>query len=508
MRKLFNVIFNRITVTGVLILIQLMWLLAAFTKFARYSPWISAALTLMSVLMVLLIVSKDDNPAYKIGWIILILLVPLLGALFYLCFGNKRPSRLMRARFDAMAPLTRPLMAQDPAAAEGLAGRTAATARYVAARGPWPVCRDTNVTYYPIGEAQFAAMLEDLERAEHFIFLEYFIIREDSYMWRRILEVLERKAAQGLDVRLMYDDLGSVALLPGNYWLQMEKKGIKCLAFNPFVPFVSLVMNNRDHRKILVVDGHTAYNGGINLSDEYINRTHPHGHWKDTGVRLVGEGVWNFTVMFLQTWNAFRRTDKDFEQFRPHIHHPAPFAGSGHVQPFGDTPLDDEPLSENVYNDILAGAQDYVYINTPYPAISHEMQTALCMAAKRGVDVRIITPGVPDKKIVYQLTRSYYPALLRAGVKIYEYTPGFVHAKSYVADDQVAVVGTINMDFRSLYLHFECGTLLYGCPAIADVKADALRTMAQCRPVEADDCRRGFFGRLLNAVLRVLAPLF
>lgn len=506
-RKVRRLLFNRITITGALILIQLAWLLAAFTELAYLSPWIGAGLSAMSLLVVLYIVRKDDNPAYKIGWIILILLIPLLGALLYLCFGNKRPARGMRRRFRRAQALTRPVLGQNPAAAAGLAGRPLATARYVARYGPWPVWRNTDVTYYPVGEAMFADMMAALESARHYIFLEYFIVHQGSYMWESMLAVLKRKAAQGVEVRMMYDDLGSVAILPGDYWLQMEQAGIKCMAFNPFVPVMSLVMNNRDHRKILVVDGHTAFNGGINLADEYINRTHPHGHWKDTGLRLVGEGVWNFTVMFLETWNAFRPTETDLAAFRPAAHHPAPFTGTGYVQPFGDTPLDDEPLSENVYNEILAQALDYVYICTPYLSISNEMQAALCTAAKRGVDVRIITPGIPDKKIVYRLTRSYYPPLLQAGVKIFEYTPGFIHAKSYVSDDRLAVVGTINMDFRSLYLHFECGTLLYGCRAVADVKADFLETQAKCRTVRLSDCRTGFFGGLWNAVLRVLAPL-
>ena len=508
MKHLFNQIFTRIAITGLLIAVQLVWFLTFFTKLAHYASWLSILFTVLSALMVLYVVSKDENPAYKIGWIILIELLPLLGGLLYLFFGNKRPSRRMKARYDRDRPAFEPLYAQDPAQLDGLEGRMAATARYVREIGPYPVWKNTDVTYYPIGEEMYAAMLEALERAEHFIFLEYFIITENSSMWQSILSILERKAAQGVDVRLIYDDLGSVALLPGGYDKQLEARGIRCLAFNPFVPFLSLVMNNRDHRKILSIDGHTVFNGGINLSDEYINLTHPHGHWKDTGVRLNGEAAWNFTVMFLETWHAFRPGPEDFDAFRPHAWHPGPFSGSGWVQPFGDSPLDNEPLSENIYIEILSQAQDYVYINTPYLVISNEMQTALSTAAKRGVDVRIVTPGIPDKAIVYQLTRSYYAPLLRAGVRIYEYTPGFIHAKSYLADDDLGVVGTINMDYRSLYLHFECGTLMYRCRALLDLKKDYQALFQVSREVSLEDCRRGFFGRLFSAVLRVLAPLF
>ena len=269
-------------------------------------------------------------------------------------------------------------------------------------------------------------------------------------------------------------------------------------------------MNNRDHRKILVVDGHTAFNGGINLSDEYINETHPHGHWKDTGVRVHGPAAWNLTAMFLSMWHAFRKEDalEDVRRFFPQTFHPQPFSGEGFVQPFGDSPLDGEALAENVYIDILSQAKRYVYIFTPYLIIDDIMKTALCSAAKRGVDVRIVTPGVPDKKIVYRLTRSHYMPLLKAGVRIFEYAPGFIHAKSYVADDETAVIGTINMDYRSLYLHFECGTYLYRCPAVMDLKADALDTLAKSREVQLSRIHHTAVGALLDAVLRLVAPLF
>lgn len=511
MKRFSQKMFGRIAVTAVLILLQAAWLLVWFTRLAHAAPWVSTLFGVLSILIILYIVRKDDNPAYKIVWIILIFVVPLLGGLLYVMFGNKRPARRMREKFARSMRATRPLLQQDGAVLNKLAARQRATARYVAECGGYPVWENTSVTYYPMGEDMFAAMLRELEAAQHYILMEYFIICEYSQMWQQILAVLERKARQGVQVRVMYDDIGSVALLPGGYWRQLEAKGIQCLAFNPFVPLVSLVMNNRDHRKILVVDGHTAFTGGINLSDEYINLTHPHGRWKDTGVMLKGDAVWNFTLMFLQTWNAMRPQDEDFEAYRPGRYAPAPSgkpAPQGFVQPFGDSPLDFEPVAENVYIDILAQAKDYVYITTPYLVISNEMQTALCLAAKRGVDVRLVTPGIPDKPTVFRLTRSYYAALLRAGVRIYEYTPGFVHAKSYLADDTVGVVGTINMDFRSLYLHFECGTLMYGCPALLDLKRDMHQTFAASHEVHLADCHTGFWGALLSAVLRVFAPLF
>ena len=511
MKRFSQKVFGRIAVTAVLILLQVIWLLVWFTRLAHAAPWVSALFGIFSLLMILYIVRKDDNPAYKIVWIILILEVPLLGGLLYALFGNKRPAKRMREKFARAMRETRPMLGQNRDVMDELAPRRQATAHYVATCGGYPVWKNTDVTYYPTGEEMFTAMLRELESAQHYIFMEYFIIRQHSHMWQQILAVLERKVRQGVQVRVMYDDLGSVALLTGGYWRELEAKGILCLAFNPFVPLVSLVMNNRDHRKILVVDGHTAFTGGINLSDEYINLTHPHGRWKDTGVMLKGDAVWNLTMMFLETWNAMRPQQEDLEAYRPGRYASAPAAQpmtKGFVQPFGDSPLDFEPVAENVYIDILAQATNYVYITTPYLAISNEMQTALCLAAKRGVDVRIITPGIPDKPTVFRLTRSYYASLLRAGVRIYEYTPGFVHAKNYLADDAVGVVGTINMDFRSLYLHFECGTLLYDCPVLLDLKHDMQETLAASREVHLADCHTDFWGALFSAVLRVFAPLF
>ena len=455
------------------------------------------------------IINTEDNPAYKIAWIILVLVFPLLGGLFYVMVGHKRPSKGMRRRLDAERSRTEKELVQEEAVLDKLGemdGRVRGSAYYLAETGGYPVWDRTLATYYKIGEEYYASLLAELKKAEHFIFMEFFIVGEGK-MWDSILEVLEEKAAAGVDVRFVYDDLGCVSLLPSAYSRILESKGIKSFAFNPFVPLWSLVMNNRDHRKIAVIDGHTAFSGGINLADEYINEKERFGHWKDTGFMLKGEAVWNYTVMFLRMWNAYRHTDESYEPFRPHAWHLEAFEGEGFIQPYSDSPLDDERLGENVYLNILNQAKDYVYIFTPYLIVDHEMQTALCLAAKRGVDVRIMTPGIPDKKTIFQLTRSYYPVLLKAGVRIYEYTPGFLHAKSFVCDDEAAVVGTINMDYRSLYLHFECGTFFYQNPLVMDVKRDSLETMEKGREITLSDTRQGFFGSLFCAVLRVFSPL-
>lgn len=508
MKKLLKILQSRLFIFGILLLIQCGWIVLLLTRLVNYSMPISVGFTVLSVLMVLLIVNRDENPAYKIGWIVLILTIPLLGGLFYVLLGHKRPTKKLRRVLEKESRRTKDEIAQDPAVMDEireLAPQTAGQLYYISENG-YPVWKGTKTRYYALGDEMFPELLEALKKAEHFIFMEFFIVCEGR-MWNSILEVLEEKARAGLDVRFIYDDVGSVSYLPGGYYKKLEEKGIRCIAFNPFIPIFSLVMNNRDHRKIAVIDGHTAFSGGVNLADEYINEKERYGHWKDTGFRLYGEAVWNYTVMFLQMWNAFRHTDADYDAFRPHVWHPDPFEGEGFVQPYTDSPLDDEILAENVYLNIISQARKYVYIFTPYLIIDHEMETALRLAARRGVDVRIVTPAIPDKKVIFQLTRSYYPVLMKSKVRIYEYTPGFIHAKSFVCDDEIAVVGTINMDYRSLYLHFECGTYFYRDPLVAKVHEDALRTMELCHEVEPADTRQGFWGSLFSAVLRMVSPL-
>lgn len=502
--KLFGKIFNRVTLTALAVLAQLAWLLSLFLGLAQYQIWFSALFTVLSALIALYIVRKDDNSAYKIGWIVIIGLVPLLGGLLYLFFGNKRPSKKMRRRIERTQAEHYAALAARPGVTDGLPPRMAATSRYLTDHGPYPPWQHTAVRYFPSGEAMFPQMLADMERAERFIFVEYFIISKGS-MWNEMFDVLKRKAAAGVDVRVIYDDVGSVWAMPKNFAVELEKNHIHCLPFNPMVPVLAFVMNNRDHRKILVIDGNVGYTGGINIADEYVNRIERFGYWKDTGVRLEGDAVWNLTVTYLNLWNSFRKMDESYAAFRPTIQGQTPTDGV--VQPYTDSPLDEEPLAENVYLDILAQAERYVYIFTPYLIIDNEMTNALCLAAKRGVEVCIVTPAIPDKKLVFRLTRSYYATLLRAGVRIYEYTPGFIHAKSFVCDDRIAVVGSVNMDYRSLYLHFESAVLLMECSMIRELKQDALDTIRVSRPVALADCRQGFLGTLLDDLLRLLSPL-
>ena len=502
--RFFNRVINRATVTVALVLLQIGWLLWAFFSLTAGKVWVNAGLNVLSLFITLYLVRKDENSDYKIIWLVLIGMMPLLGGALYLAFGNKAPAKRMRQRMQAVERQHTADLAQQPGQTDALDPASRGLSRYISEYGPYPAWKNSTAKYYPCGEAMYPDLLADLEKAERFIFIEFFIVRTGK-MWKGVEDILVRKAAQGVDVRLIYDDFGSLLGLPSDFVVKMERAHIRCIPFNPVVPLVSLVMNHRDHRKIVVVDGNTAYTGGINLADEYINEEERFGYWKDAALRTEGAAVWNFTVMFLDHWNAFRPSETDYDAFRPMPL--VPPVSDGIVQPYADSPLDEEPMAETVYLNILAQAQRYVYIYTPYLAVGEEMLDALKNAAKRGVDIRLVLPGIPDKKLVFRLTRSYYVPLLRAGVRIYEFTPGFLHAKCYVSDDRAAVVGSINMDYRSLFLHFECGALLLYNSQVIALRDDVLRTLPECREVQLADCRTSLAGTLLDSVLRLLSPL-
>lgn len=508
-KKIVGIFTNRVVITALLLLVQMAWMAVVLLRLSNYSAWISAAFTLLSLLAVVYIIDTRGNPSVKLAWVVPILTFPLFGGLLYLAFGGKRPQRKLRHALERANQLTEvyiPDHSELIGEIHGEEPHLAGQMQYLAAQG-YPVYEHTDAEYFPLGDDNYPVILEELKKAQHYIFLEYFIIQEGK-MWNSILEILKEKAAAGVEVRMIYDDMGCLFKLPSGYAKTMEEAGIKCICFNRFVPIWSIVMNNRDHRKILVIDGHVGFTGGINLADEYINLDSKFGHWKDTGVVIRGEAVWGLTLMFLNMWNGLRPTDQDLNGFRPEVWHPEPFAGEGYVLPYADTPMDDEIVAENVYMNLINGATRYLYIFTPYLITDHEMTTSLCLAAKRGVDVRIVTPGIPDKKTVYQLTRSHYPELLDNGVQIYEYTPGFVHAKCMVSDDKVATVGTVNLDYRSLYLHFECGTLHYKNRVVAQVKDDFLETLPKCKQVTEYRTDRITLGKAIYyAVLRLFAPL-
>ena len=378
--KFFSRILNRITITVVLVALQVAWVLWAFFSLTTGRVWVNVGLQLLSLFMMLYLVRKDENSAYKIGWIALMGVLPLLGGALYLSFGNKRPAKQLRSKLQAVDEAHRADLVQQPDQVAGLDASGLGMSRYLARYGRYPAWKNTAAQYFACGEAMYPQLLQDLERAEHTIFVEYFIVHTGK-MWDGVEAILRRKAAQGVDVRLIYDDFGSLLGLPTDFVVRMERAHIRCIPFNPVVPVLSLVMNHRDHRKIVVIDGRIAYTGGVNLADEYINAEQRFGYWKDAALRIEGDAAWNFTVMFLNFWNAFRPSETDYSAFRPqHSAHPVQ---DGIVQPYADSPLDEEPVAETVYLNLLARAEQYVYIYTPYLAVGEEMLDALEAAPHR-----------------------------------------------------------------------------------------------------------------------------
>ncbi|MDR5659626.1 cardiolipin synthase [Serpentinicella sp. ANB-PHB4] len=488
-----------------------------FTEYTAYFYGFSLLLSLIAFLWVM---NSKINPAYKIAWIIPIMMLPIFGGLFYLFIGRGKIKRKTAAKMKAYESLTEKALRDERLNTETYLENLALLntdasiqARYINDYAGYPIYPDHESEYLAIGEKKYDRLIEALEKAEKYIFMEYFII-EEGIMWNRILEILQEKAQNGVDVRLIYDDVGCLFTLPKGYDKKLEAMGIQCTVFNPLRGIISLRLNNRDHRKITVIDGHTGFTGGINLADEYINEIVKFGHWKDTAIMLKGPAVWNLTVMFLTMWDYLRGVEEDFNQFKPNF---VDFTkdtiaskdlGRGYVQPFADSPLDNESVGETVYLNLIYKAKKSVYITTPYLIIANEMVTALCAAAKGGVDVRIITPHKWDKRLVHTVTRTYYKTLVENGVKIYEYTPGFMHSKTFVVDGTYGVVGTINMDYRSLYLHFECGVWMVNTPSVQELKSDFLETLKVCQQITKKDfSKERWYTIIKGSILRVFSPI-
>jgi cardiolipin synthase len=473
------------------------------------SQIVGIILSLVSVFVSLYIVGKKEKPAYKLIWIFLILTFPVFGGIMYILFYTQSNPRKLRKQIDKTLKDTQPFFLLPEHGLEELEQTDASCihqARYLQKYANFPVYKHTQTKYFSTGEFFFNDVLIELEKAEKYIFLEFFIIRE-GFMLKSILAILEKKAAAGLDVRVLYDDLGCFLSLPVNFKGYLEKRNIKCQIVNPFRPIVSSLQNNRDHRKIISVDGKVAFTGGMNIGDEYINTVEIYGHWKDSAVKIEGNAAWSLTLIFMQMWNLKTHTPDDYASFYPWENVPCNIESDGYVIAYADNPLDKENVGEHVYIQIINNAKDYVYINTPYLIVDDNLLSALSLAAKSGVDVRIITPFRYDKYLVHITTRSYYHRLVQAGVKVYEYSIGFNHSKTFVSDDIIGTVGTTNLDFRSLYLHFECGVWMYKSSALINVKEDFLKTLPLCHQITLEDCHFGPWQRFVNEVLRLFAPL-
>ena len=503
-RGLLQIIFGRTGIIIVSLIVQILFLFAAFYKLEGFLPYFWGGNTLLSAAVVLFLFGNDDNPTIKLTWFFILAVLPVFGLILYVYIKTDLGHRLMIRRYNDILSQTEHFAPSESACSkEELPKELQSLASYLNSCG-FPCYQNTQAQYFPLGDDAFEVMCDELQKAEHFIFLEYFIVRE-GYMWGRILEILKEKVNAGVEVRVLYDGTCAVALLPYSYPEKLEKLGIACKMFAPLRPFVSTHYNYRDHRKIMVIDGQIAFTGGVNLADEYINKIVRFGYWKDSGVRLDGPGAASLANIFLTFWKA-KYPDEDLDAGCD-LPAAVPVETDCLVQPFADTPVDREAVAKNVYLELINQAQKRLYICTPYLILDNDLLSCLRLAAKRGVDVRIYTPGVPDKPTIYQLTRSYFPHLLRAGVKIYSYTPGFLHAKTWLVDDRIAAVGTVNLDYRSLYLHFENSVLLYGGAVLDDVRRDLAEIEKESAAVTLADCRTGFFGTLYSAVLRLVAPL-
>ena len=508
MNILFKKSVQRIILLAISFLIQVAIIIFFLLQYSEYFFNFYIASLALSVVIVFIITNSKSNPSYKIAWIIPVMIFPVFGGLFYLLYGGNKLSAREKLKMAIQnIEMTHSLKQNDKIMQKLQEDNIYAKnqSEYILNYAKCPVYNNTETTYFKIGEEKFEALLKELKKAKKFIFLEYFIIQEGK-MFNSILEILEEKVKQGVDVRVIYDDVGCIITLPHNYQKKLEAKGIKCKVFNPVKPFFTRRLNNRDHRKIVVIDGDVGFTGGINLADEYINEYEKHGYWKDAAIMLKGDAVWNLTRMFLSMWDYIDNREEDYMRFKPSKD--KYYNTNGYVQPFDDSPLINEPIGETVYLNLINKAKDYIYINTPYLIIDNEMATALKIASKSGVDIKIVTPYIPDKKFVHAVTKSYYESFIKDGIEIYEFIPGFMHAKTFVVDDEYAVVGSINLDFRSLYLHYECGVWLYKTDSISDIKKDYLDTLKKCHKVTMAECKNTSvirkFGRL---IIRMFAPL-
>ncbi len=505
MRKFIRLLVSRGVITGLLVLFQIGILLLIVLKFTEYFLPFQLASILLGVICGIMIIRNNSNPAYKIAWLFPMIAFPIFGAVMYLVFGSHSLSKRKRAKMDMIDEKQKELITSfDPGVTvdDEDANRQVLYLRYA---GNVPVYKNSYSKFLPSGETKLDALLAELEKAEAYIFMEYFIIREGD-MWDRALDIMKKKAAVGVDVRIIYDDFGCLTSLEKNYPKQLAKYGIKCKVFNKIAPELSPRLNNRDHRKICVIDGKVGFTGGINFSDEYINKKRRCGHWKDTAVMIKGKAVTSLLVMFLGMWEFLTGEKEKTENY--YDDNTDLSDGEGYVIPYSDNPLDGEPVGQNVYLNMINSAKKYIYITTPYLIIENVLTTALCNAAKSGIDVRIITPKIPDKQYVQDVTRSNYHELMQSGVKIFEYTPGFIHAKMFVCDDKYATIGTVNLDYRSLFLHFECGMWFYGCQTVFEIKQDILNTLQVCEKIPNDFVtEKSLPRRIIYMVAKAFAPL-
>lgn len=510
LKCVFKIVFSRTLIIFLMLLLQILVLLGSFKWLGQYLSFIWEGMSVLGAFLIIYIINKDEPTEFKLSWIIPICLFPVFGALIYIFVVGNFGGIGLKARLETCMKASEGLLSTASETEEAV-GKCAASfkgfAYYMEHRAGFPVYHNSKAHYYPLGEDKFEDLLAELKKAERFIFLEYFII-ERGLMWDSVLEILKEKVKAGVEVRVMYDGMCSLLLLPYRYPKQLKQYGIKAKMFSPIVPFLSTTQNNRDHRKILVIDGRVAFTGGVNLADEYINKTVRFGHWKDVAVKITGDAVRSFTVMFLQMWNVYGKGKEDYTSYLEDIQYEEPLYHDGFVIPYGETPTRKTEVAKTVYESIINAANQYVHIMTPYFIVDREFLDSMKFAAGRGVEVSMILPHIPDKKVVYYIARTYYPELIRSGIKVYEYTPGFVHAKAVSSDDICAIVGTVNLDYRSFYHHFECGAYFYDNQVVGKVEEDFQTTLDKCKEVTMEYYRKiPVYQKLIGRISRLIAPL-
>ena len=510
MKKLYKNYIQRLIFFFLIFAAQIYIIFLVIIKFRAYFLYFYVLSLLIGCILAIYIINGKSKPIYKISWIVLILIFPIFGVVFYIVYSGNKLSKREKKKMKSQTEKMKLSLIQDKNILERLRNQNEYAKNqslYILNYANCPIYENTYNEYLSPGEVKFERLVKELKKAKHFIFLEYFII-EEGIMWNTILDILKKKAKEGVDVRVIYDDIGCVMKLPYRYANELEKYGIKCRVFNPFIPIFTNRFNNRDHRKITVIDGYVGFMGGINLADEYINAYEKYGYWKDCAILIKGDAVFNLTVMFLSIWDFINNTDEDYLSYRPEKYTNKKYISRGYVQPFDDNPLVNEPIGETVYLNLINKAKKYIYINTPYLIIDNNMETSLKIAAKSGIDVRIVTPHIPDKWFVHEVTKSHYHSLIKDGIKIYEYTPGFMHSKTFVVDDEYSVIGSINLDFRSLYLHFECGIWLYNTDSVLKIRDDFIRTLEKCQKVSLEECEDiKWYVKIGRLILRLFSPL-
>ena len=506
-------IFGRVIIVVPAIILQMIWnliLLGLLNDFfhEHLGDILNTIFSILAIVFVTGLVAKRDESSYKLLWVMIIVSMPILGAMLYFMVGNKGTGKKLKKKLGHSASALKEILPLDdidhiPMIKEQDL-RIGQTLENLSMSAGFPILQNDSSKFYSFGEEMFEDMCEDIRKAEKYIFVEYFIIQSGLF-WDTLTDLMAKKVSEGIEVRVIYDDLGSIGTYSFVDIKELSKKGIKCIPFNPFL-FIKSQLNNRDHRKIMVIDGKIGYSGGINLADEYINKKQLYGKWKDIGFRITGNAVNSYVYMFAEFWNAFSKDKISKESIYPGKKSEM-YANNGWLIPYYDSPMYEEHVSNVLFTEILSIATEYVWFYTPYLILGDALFDAFIRAAKRGVDVKIIMPGIPDKKMVYRLSRSYYKDLIHAGVKIYEYSPGFVHGKAFIADDKLAGIGTVNLDYRSLFLHFECNCVFYKADIIKELKKDFLKTQKECVERTMEDIQKGPFHNLLDNFLRVIAPL-